>query len=198
MIAAAREHVITPEMFFELGFFPNVEVAARRFEKLTEQELLRFCGFVTVSPEKPKQKAYTAGWIAKANQVEHEFWLTIALFLLRPNAIQRRKVNEKLKPDAHVWFNKSDGPTELLIELDRGTEKKPQFQRRLKKLAKHPTIWICHADKPAKAERRMHWMREINRELAAPHLFTTTYKLMQVPRELWTSWQQLEVSNDVS
>ena len=198
MIAAGREHAITPEIVFELGFFPNIEVAARRCAILEQWGHLRFCGFVTVSPDKPKQKVYTSGWIAKSNQVEHEFWLTIALFLLRPNAIQRRKVDERLKPDAHVWFEKSDGPTELLIELDMGSEKKLQFQRRLKKLAKHPTVWICHASSPAKAERRMHWMREANRELAAPHLFTTTYKLMVLPRELWTSWQRLEVSNDVS
>lgn len=197
MIATAREHAITPEILFALGFFLSIEVAARRCAILEENKKLRFCGFVT-SPNGSKQKVYTSGWIAKSNQVEHEFWLTIALFNLLPHAIQRRKVDEKLRPDAHVWFKKSNGPTELLIELDNGTEKKPQWRKRLKILAKHPTLWICHAATPKAAEGRMHWMREINQQLAAPHLFTTTYKLMVTPREIWTSWQRLEVSKDVS
>ena len=173
IIAFATIHVCAARHFFR--YFPSPAVAYRTIKKLNDEGFLKRIGKVISKESGRPENVYCNGWKPKADQLEHELFLT-DFCLCYPDADFKRGwiVNRKLRPDAEMVL---DG-IRFNIELDTGEQSHKQVCKRQKCYA-NSTDYLLYV---TQSHRRLEKLRTAAEECVRPIvLFTTLADVQRDP-----------------
>lgn len=171
-------HPVTAAMLVRLGWFPNTKKALQRLRILAKRKAVTRVGAVWRKEGRP-ENVYCL-WHPKSDHLLHEVELSEVCLQLSAGVIRRDPaiMDRAIRADAEVVINQ-----ELFyLELDRGTMRMGQIERRLARYegSRHISLWICADGK------RLEEVRRRAAKVRHTALFTTFAEAKADPHaEIW-------------